>query len=209
MNFSFLNYYKGAVFHPQTTFETLIADKRILSLSLRAVFIMATLYTFVYVFLIFGGGRPFKPWLSIPLEIYYQYNVFFCAPSMLLGWILAAGVVHMLSRMVTLAGTFEQISGVLGFGIGVASWATGFHDLLSSFLGAVHVISQPAYEIALNTPTIWRTLLWIQMILYLVWFVVLFSMGVKTVYRLKLWQSVVFGTTGFLIYQGFFLIFNR
>jgi hypothetical protein len=29
------------------------------------------------VFLIFGGGQPFKPWLDIPSETYYRYNVFF------------------------------------------------------------------------------------------------------------------------------------
>jgi hypothetical protein len=161
------------------------------------------------VFLIVGGGQPFKPWLDIPLDTYYRYNVFFCAPSMLLGWILAAGVVHTLSRLITAIGSFEQTLSVFGFGISIASWTTGFHDLITSFLGAIKLIDQNEYELALNSPTPWRTLLWIQMLAYLIWFVILFSKGTKAVYRISTFQSVLFGAIGFLVYQCFFLIFNR
>jgi hypothetical protein len=170
---------------------------------------MAALYTFVYLFLIFGGGQPFKPWLDIPLEEYYRYNVFFCAPSMFLGWILAAAVAHLLSKLMKGSGTFEQTLCVFGFGIGIASWSTGLHDLLTSFLGAIHVISQREYEVALNSPTIWRTLLWIQMAAYLFWFLFLFGKGIQKVQAVKGWQAALIGTIGFIMYQGFFLIFNR
>jgi hypothetical protein len=209
MKISFFEYYRGVIFEPQPTFETLIKDIDFLRKGFYSVLIPATLYTFVYVFLIFGGGQPFKPWLAIPLETYYQYNVFFCAPSMLLGWILAAGVVHTLSRLVTRAGTFEQTLSVLGFGISVASWTTGIHDVVTSFLGAVHIIDQHEYELALNSPTVWRTLLWIMMAAYLIWFIILFSKGVRSVYAIKPWQAVLLGTIGFFTYQLFFLIFNR
>jgi hypothetical protein len=84
----FARYYWSVVVTPSKTFEHLIKDARALKFSVHAVSISAILYTLVYVFLIFGGGQPYKPWLNIPLESYYQYNVFFCAPSMFLGWIL-------------------------------------------------------------------------------------------------------------------------
>lgn len=206
---TFGNYYWSTFTRPRATFEDLISDPHKLKFSYIAVLIPAILYTMVYVFLIFGGGHPFKPWLDIPLEVYYRYNVFFCAPSMFLGWILAAGLVQVLSHVISGKGSFEQALVVLGFGIGVASWATGLHDILTSFLGAIHVIDQRQYEIALNSPTIWRTLLWIQMIIYLLWFIVLFSIGIKTVYKVRYWQAVVLGIIAFLTYQLFFLIFNR
>ena len=205
----FLKYYLGVVKTPTRTFSDLINDRRKLAYGFYAVLIMAVLYTFVYVFLIFGGGQPFKPWLDIPLDIYYRYNVFFCAPSMFLGWILAAGVVHTLTRTITAEGNFESILCLFGFGIGIASWTTGIHDLLTSFLGAIGTINQHEYETALNSPTIWRTILWIQMIAYLVWFIILFSKSVKAVYKLKSYQAILFGIFGFIIYQGFFFIFNR
>lgn len=206
---TFANYYWLAVIRPGEAFEKLKAENNSLRFSVAAVFITAVLYTFVYVFLIFGGGQPYKPWLDIPLETYYRYNVFFCAPSMFLGWILAAGVVHTLSRLVTTTGTFEQTLCVFGFGISIASWTTGIHDVLTSFLGAIHVINQHDYELALNSPTIWRTLLWIMMIAYLFWFIFLFTKGTKQVYSVKSWQAAILGTTGFIIYQFFFFIFNR
>jgi hypothetical protein len=209
MNSPFIKYYLGTITSPARTFENIIADKRYLSLSLKAVSITAILYTFVYIFLIFGGGQPFKPWLNIPPEIYYRYNVFFCAPSMFLGWILAAGVVHSVTRIFTNTGSFEQTLAVFGFGLSIASWTTGFHDILTSFLGAVHVINQREFELALNSPTMWRTILWVLMIAYLVWFIVLFSKGVKTVYRLTTVKSCTIGTLGFFVYQFFFFIFNR
>ncbi len=209
MEKNFFKYYIGTVVKPTATFEKLIADDRKLKFGFYSVLVSAILYTLVYVFLILGGGQPFKPWLDIPIEIYYRYNVFFCAPSMFLGWILSVGVIHTLSRLITSNGTFEQTLACFGFGIGIASWTTGIHDLLTSFLGGIHVISQRDYEIALNSPTFWRTLLWIQMTAYLIWFVILFSKSVKVVYGLTTGQSILLGTFGFFVYQLFFLIFNR
>lgn len=209
MSHIFYNYYRSAITHPQKTFKQLLDEKSNRVYGFYAISIMAIGYTLVYAFLIFGGGQPFKPWLNIPLETYYRYNIFFCAPSMFLGWILASGVAHSLSRFVTSQGSFDQTLCLLGFSIGIASWSTAIHDLLSSFLGAIHVINQHDYEIALNSPTIWRTLLWIQMLVYLIWFCVLFYMAIRTVYEIKPGLSIAIGVFSFLIYQFFFFIFNR
>lgn len=197
------------IYQPRKAFAALMAEEHRLAYGVRALLLTAVLYTFVYVFLIFGGGQPFKPWLNIPLESYYRYNVFFVAPSMFMGWILAAGTVQLLGKFWRGAGSFEDNLSVLGIGISIASWATLAHDLLTSFLGAVHVIDQHEYEIMLNTPTIWRTLLWIQFALYLFAFIFLFSIGIKTAQRLKTGSAILLGFIAFLCYQLFFLIFNR
>ena len=205
----FQSLYFRAFFEPAKSIDALLHSPRYLKYGLYAVTIQAILYTFVYVFLIYGGGRPFKPWLDIPEDVYYRYNVFFCAPSMYLGWILAAGTIHSISRIFTGNGRFEQTLAILGFGIGIASWSTGLHDLLTSFLGAIHVISQSDYEVALNSPTIWRTILWVLMAAYLVWFILLFTKGLKIVYKINGLQAFLFGLLAFVVYQGFFLVFNR
>jgi len=200
---SFIKYYIRTITSPTNTFNHLLADKRSLPFGLYALLITSVVYTLVYVFLNIGGGQPFKPWLNIPLDKYYKYNVFFCAPSMFLGCILAGGVVHTLSRSITSNGTFEDTLVVFGFGISIASWTTGIHNLITSFLGATKVINQHNYEVALNTPTIWRTLLWIQMTAYLIWFIILFSKGTKSVYQTTNLQASLIGTLGFLVYQFF------
>jgi hypothetical protein len=205
----FAGYYRLVFLRPRRAFEALAGDNRQMRLALAAYLVPAVLYTLVYVFLVLGDGRPFRPWLAIAPEDYYRYNVFFCAPSMLLGLVLAAGVVRLLGRLFNADGSFEALFVVFCFGAAAASWATGLHDVLTSFLGAAGVIDQQAYEAALNAPTVWRALLWLQMGAYLVWFVALFGKGVQAVCRTPAGVSYLLGALGFLVYQGFFLIFNR
>lgn len=208
-NTIFWNAYGSLFIRPSRTFRLLTKEPASLRWAAMAVCIPAVLYTLVYLFLILGDGRPFKPWLNIPDDMYYRYNVFFCAPSMFLGWILASGVVQLLSRTLSGTGTFESTLVVIGFGIGVANWSTGLHDIVTSFLGAIQVINQQAYEVLLNTPTIWRAMLWALMGAYVVWFIALFTKGIRVVHRINPARAFLIGLTGFLVYQLFFLIFNR
>lgn len=207
---SFVGYYRGFFIRPRRTAEALVGDARGVRFGTFALLITVILYTLVYVFLILGGGRPtFKPWLAIPTESYYRFNVFLLAPSMFMGWILAAGVVQLLARRFSSTGSFEDTLGVLGFGIGIPSWSTLLHDLVTSFLGAVHVINQREFEDALNAPTFWRALLWFLMTLYAVWFVVAFAAGIGAAQRVRRGPAVILGAIGFVIYQGVLLIFIR
>jgi hypothetical protein len=149
----FAHYYIGTFVRPRRTLDSLAADARRLRQGLCAVLVTAAFYTMVYAFLILGGGRPSPPWLAIPIEVYYRYNVFLLAPSVFMGWILASGVVQLLARFFAGTGSFEDTASVFGFGIAIPIWAALLHDLVESFLGAVQVINQREYEIALNSPT--------------------------------------------------------
>jgi hypothetical protein len=128
---------------------------------------------------------------------------------MFASWILAAGVVQLLSRLFYGKGSFENTAGVMGFGITIASLATSIHDLVSSFLGAIKVIDQHEFEVALNSPTIWRAILWVLMLAYLVWFIVLFTKGIKIAQKVKTGEALLLGTMGFIVYQVLFFVFNR
>jgi hypothetical protein len=158
---SFKDYYFGTIFRPRRTFDALLADSRRLRFGLLALSINAVLYTLVYIFLSLGGGAPssFTPWLAIPAEVYYHYNRFFLAPSMFMCWILAAGVAQLLSRPFSGKGSFEDTLSMLGFAISIASLASLLLDLPDSFLGAIGLLNLREYEVALNSPPIWRTLL--------------------------------------------------
>jgi hypothetical protein len=107
--------------------------------------INAMVYTFVYTFLTIGGGAlsSFTPWLNVPKGVYYYYNRFWLAPSMLGCWILSAGVAYLLSRLVSGKGSYDDTLGVFGFGITVATFFSALHD-------------QRWYEVQLNTP--WTTI---------------------------------------------------
>jgi hypothetical protein len=208
---SFKEYYLGVFIQPRPTFDALVQDKRRVRFGLSAVTITAFLYTLFYFMAAASGGAPstFKPWLAIPIEQYFYYNRFLVAPSMFMSWILAAGITQLLSRLFGGKGSFEDTTAVFGFGISVACWSTLIHDLTDGFLGFIGAIDMRAYEEALNSPTIWRTILWILFAIYFVWFPVLFSKGVGAAHGLRRRPAVFLGILAFVIYQFVFLIFNR
>ncbi len=211
MKSSFLHYYLHAFIRPQRTFNQLMADPRRLKFGIYFITIPAVLYIFVYIFLNHGGGAPsvFTPWLNIPKEVYYFYNRFLTAPSFYIAWILAAGVVQLFSKTFNSKGTFEDTLAALGLGTAVAMWGTMLHDLVMSFLGAIRVISLTQHEIDMNSPTIWRTVIWTCMIIYLIWFVIMFTKGIAAAHRLKTGKALVLGVIGFVVFQMMFLVFNR
>jgi hypothetical protein len=208
---SFGSYYIGTLRHPRRTFDTLRADPRRLKFGLLAMVINAVLYTLVYVFLYMGGGAPstFKPWMAIPADVYYRYDRFILAPSMFGCWILSAGLAQLLSKSFKGRGTFEDNLSVFGFAIGIASLASLAHDLTDSFLGAIGLLDLRWYETALNSPTIWRTILWILYGLSLVLFLLLFPKAVGASQRLRPVPAIIVGVPSFLAYQVVFLVFNR
>jgi hypothetical protein len=208
---SFAGYYVGTILRPQRTFEALLADKRRLLLGLLALAVNAFLYTLVYVFLTMGGGAPLAihPWLAIPTDLYYFYNQFMLAPSLLMCWLLAGGVAQLLSRFFGGKGTFEDTLSLLGFAISVACLASLLHDLPDSFLGAIGLLDLRQYEVALNSPTLWRAILLTLYSIYLLWFIVLFTKAVAVAQRIRLSQALVVGLVTFAVYQGVFFIFNR
>ena len=208
---SFKDYLVGALLRPRQTFNLLLADGRRLKFGFIAISINAVLYTLVYVFLNLAGGAPssFTPWLAVPKDVYYFYNQFWLAPSMFGCWILAAGVAHLSSKLFSGQGSFEDTLSVFGFGITIASLVSALHDLPDSFLGAIGLLDQNWYELALNSPTIWRTIL---LTIYGVALVMLFLLCIKGVgasQKLKAGPALFVGILAAVMYQGVFFIFNR
>src|SRR5674476_821974 len=65
------------------------------------------------------------------------------------------------------------------------------------------------HEIAMNSPTIWRTLLWTTFVIYLSAFMILFYKCVRAVHKLSPVSSMLIGLYSFGTFQLVFLIFNR
>ena len=106
-------------------------------------------------------------------------------------------------------GSFEDTAVALGFGIGVATWASLLHDLTDSVLAVLGVIEMKAYEAALNGPTFWRGLLWTLYTIYFFWFIILFAKGIRTGHALNWPSATLLAVVALVVYQGLFLVFNR
>jgi hypothetical protein len=201
----------GTFLRPGRTFSALLDDPRRLRLGMWAMALIAFLYTLVYIDLVIGGGAPstFKPFLDIPAEVYYRYNVWFLAPSMFGGWILAAGVAHLLSKPFGGKGAFEDTLSTLGFATLAATLAAVAHDLPQTFLGAIGVLDQASYEAQMSSATPAAVVLWIFYGLFGLLFLVLYPKAVGAAQRLKPAPAILIGLLAFVVYQGVFLIFNR
>jgi hypothetical protein len=208
---SFWSFYKGLFLKPSKTFQELLIDDRRVKFGFFAILIPTVGYTLFYIMASKAGGAPstFKPWLAIPIEDYFYYDIFLMAPTMLLCWIFSAGLVHLLSRLFSGIGTYEDTVTVIGFGISVATWSTLIHDLTDAFLAFIGVIDMKEYEAALNAPTFWRTLLLTLFAIYFIWFLILFTKGIATAHSLPKWKSFLLACIGLIAYQVVFLVFIR
>jgi hypothetical protein len=165
----------------------------------------------MYIFLTMAHGAPsvFTPWLNIPKETYYSINRFLLAPSMIISWWVATCFIHIAGRLSNGTGTFEQTLSTLALCISISMWGALLHDLPMSFFSAIGVIDARQHEIAMNSPTVFRTLLWTFYTLYFIAFSILFPMAIHVVHKLNWTKSIIIGILGFVIFQVMFLIFNR
>lgn len=204
-------YFAKAFYNPSKAFEEYLWDNKYYKYGFIYILIPTACYTLMYIFLTIGEGAPsvFTPWLNISKESYYSINRFLLAPSMFMCWLLSSSLMQILSRMFGGKGSFEQTLSVLALSIGVSMIPALIHDLPMSFLSAFKIINAKEHEIAMNQPTIWRTLLWIFYSLYFVYFFTLFTKAVRAVHKLSISKSVLIGVLSFILFQTVFFIFNR
>lgn len=207
----FLKTYLQTIVKPKRTFESILASEKYFSLGFVYILIPIVAYTLIYVFLTMANGAPsvFTPWLNIPKENYYSINRFLLAPSLILCWIVASSTAQILSRILKGAGTFEQTLTTLALSISISMWGGLLHDLPMSFLSAVGVLNARQHEIDMNSPTVFRTLLWIFYSIYFIVFLILFPIAVRVVHKLSLAKSIIVGWISFISFQLIFVIFNR
>lgn len=208
---SFIAHYFLTVYKPRKSFEELILKDDLYKRSLVYISIPIVCYSLLYVFLTIAKGAPstFTPWLNISKEDYYSINRFLLAPSMIICWFTATSFIQVVSRLLGGTGTFEQTLSTIALSISIAMWGALIHDLPMSFLSAVGVIDAKQHEIAMNSPTIFRTILWICYSIYFIAFFVLFPISVRVVHKLNPIKSIIIGSLAFIIFQTIFLIFNR
>lgn|GEM_PF-509737 len=209
---NFWRVYGLAFMRPARAMERLVRSREPVRFGALGVAITGVTYSLVYFFLSQNGGRPtvFKPWLAIPAELYYRYNLLLHVPSLLLAWVAATGFTQLAARALGGKGTFETTLGALGLGIGVASWGTGLHDLFTTCLGYLRLLDQRAYEDAMSTPgTGAHRLIWALMLLYLSALLWLFTRGVGVAHGLRVGSALACGALGFIVYQSIFALFNR
>lgn len=211
MKTSFLKLYMRMFLRPAGTFEAVFESSNTLRYAFFAFLIPATGYTLFYIMANIAGGSPstFKPWLAIPIEEYFKYDIYLTFPGYYLSWIGASGTIYLLCRLFKGKSGFDNMLAVTGFAIGVATWSSMLHDLTDAFLSVTGVINMKEYERLLNEPTFWRGLLWTLYTIYFFWFLTLFTIGIKKAQGFGIVKSFLIAFAGLAVFQVILLIFIR
>lgn len=211
MNASFLKLYLQMFYQPKNTFRLIFESDKALKFGFLAFLVPSIGYTLFYLMAWKAGGSPstFKPWLALPIENYFKYDIFLTFPGYYLSWIGASVTVYLLCRLLNGQSRFDNILAIIGFGIGIASWSSMFHDLTDAFLSVIGVIDMREYERLLNEPTFWRGLLWTLYAIYFFWFLTLFTLGIKIAQGFSFIKSLVIAFIGLVTFQLILLIFIR
>jgi hypothetical protein len=205
---SYLGYILTA---PVKGFTKLVQDPRRLRLGLEAVLFVALGYTVALILIASSPGRISKmaAWLAIPLERYFFWEVFFIGAVTFGCWILASGVVYLLSITVGGKGTFDDTLAALGFAVAIPTTFAFLHDCITGFLTATGIMSAEAWERSISTPGIGMVLFWAYMLIYLFGLLVFFPVATTVSQRLNKWHGFWIGLLGVVVYQGVYFIFIR
>ena len=211
MEKNFWALYLKMFYKPKKAFEEIFESGNALKFGFYALLIPALGYTLFYLMAYHAGGSPsaFKPWLALPMEHYFKYDIFLTLPGYYMSWVVAATTVYLISRLFRGESKFDNILAIVGFGIGVATWSSMLHDLTDAFLSTIGVIEMQEYERLLNEPTFWRGLLWTLYTIYFIWFISLFTLGIKIAQKFRLLKSVLIAVIGLATFQVILLIFIR
>jgi hypothetical protein len=195
---------------PRRGFAALMRDPGRLRLALVLMGLKAAVYTGIVLLLHLGGLPIMVPaWLAIPAERYYLYEVFFIGAVTLACWILAAGVMQLLSTAAGGTGRFEDVLASSAFAITIPSLATIIPDLTVGALATLGLLDPQAWARTSVAPGPWRTAIWSYLGLYLVGLLVLFPLAASAAQRLRGGRSVAVGLAGAVVYQGVYFIFIR
>jgi hypothetical protein len=158
----------------------------------------------------FSGGTPSPPWLPIPAADYFKWEALFSAPVTLACWIIASGVIYLLSRWFGGAGSFEDTAALLGFAVALPTLISLIPDAVRATLTSFGALSRVAWEQAVSEPGTSEWLfLWSSMVAYLIGLLCLFTLAVATAQRLHRWPAALVGVVGAAVYQGLYFVFIR
>lgn len=211
METNFIRLYFNMFYKPKSTFKKIFESENSIKFGFYAILVPAIGYTLFYIMAYHSGGSPstFKPWLALPIEDYFKFDIFLSIPGYFVSWAVSSTTIYLLMRLFSSKVKFDNVAAVIGFGIGVATWSSLFHDLCDASLSILGVIKMSEYEILLNQPTFWRGLLLTLYTIYFFWFLTIFTIGIQQLKNMNLLKAIGIAFAGLAVFQVILLIFIR
>lgn len=200
----FLKYQWYFIQSPAKAIAALAAEDSPLSIGFKNILLTACLYDLaILLWLIGDAGVIAPPFLAIPAEQYYVYEVFFFIPVFIATWLLGAGIIYLVAVLLGKAGRFDVLLASLGVGISVCAYFTMIPDLIQGVLFSTGMVSQAVY-LEKTGQGILMVIVWAYLLGYLGTNIASFAASARHVMGLPCWKAVLVGLAGFL---GYFALF--
>jgi hypothetical protein len=120
---------------PGTFIRRLATDPRAAFVGFRNVLAIAILYELAILLWAIGAdGVTLPPFLRIPEDQYYAYELAFLIPLFLLTWLLAAALAYVLAKAMGGTGSFDALLGGFGLAMAVSAYFTLIPDYVQGIL---------------------------------------------------------------------------
>lgn len=207
---TFWNYFSGTVISPYKTFNCLLADPRQLVHGIKAMLLIGALYTLTVIGLAVVRADITVPALIvIPADEYYFWEIFFALPVFMIGWVLAAGLVQLLSKPFKATGMFDGTLAVLAFALTIPSFVTWIPETVGTILFLLGVMTQKEWLEMTARPGFWQVFATAYQLVALAWYLVLVPIAVSAAYKLRWWQAAIVGILALAVFGSLMFIFIR
>ncbi|MBN1998863.1 YIP1 family protein [candidate division KSB1 bacterium] len=206
----FWYYLNKTVVNPALAFRQLADESKQLSPGWAAVLVFAGLSVLSAIGLVVIQAKPFiQPWINIPPENYYFWEIFIITPVSVFDLIIAAGLAHLLSQTFNGKGTFEATFACLAFATSLPwylSWTIRMIGVVLTLAGVmtysewVDVIARPGFLSFFQNS--------IQLLAFF-WYLFLVPVAIVAAQKLNKRRAILVGFLTCLIYGFFMLIFIR
>jgi hypothetical protein len=206
----FWGYLGGTIIKPYGSFSRLCADSHALQHSLGAILFIGVLYTLTVIGLAIAGADIATPaCINIPAQDYYFWEIFFAAPVYILGWILAAGIAQLISKIFRGKGTFEGTLATLGFAITIPSFVTWIPETIGTVLFLSGIMTQKEWQEIIARPGFWQVFANVYIFVGVAWYLVLIPLSVAASQKIRWWQSAIVGIVTTVIIGFIMFVFIR
>jgi hypothetical protein len=200
----FLSYLIGTIWSPRRTF-TLISEENSIFFGLGALLLYSGLYIVTELIMISNNLQPaVPPYLPIPVESYYFWQVFFTIPVVVLSWlILGISMYLLVVKVFKGQGSLKQYLNILSFSFSMPSIITMW--TMETYVAAFHPEWWGHPEAAGIPYWITQTYLWVGSI----WSIILGVICVMLIGKLSWSKSTFVSLIALALAIGTLMIFIR
>jgi len=205
---TFFRYLFGTIFLPRRAFGRLMADSRPMRRGVQAVLLAGSLYVLTTAVLAVAGAVPMAPvFLPVRLENYHFWQMLFILPLLILIWVFASVLVHVLGRGSRKGGSLRRTLAVFGFSLAgpiILLW------MLQTAIAVFYGLGMGQQEMVdiLSEPGPGQTLFLAAHGLALIWVYGLCSVAAAVSQKVRWWKGLGLGLlsgTLFAAAAGIFL----